>query len=186
MTVERWEEYYQYAHERGLEKINNLQGAACAFHSVIDGFIHATPDLIQPVLESDPALKKAALDGSRGEPPEEINTPADFIHGLFYSLSRGAALQRMIRSEETYRWALETFGPGELRLGGTSGNMARSLAPLGIPVTVYANPLTVELAELFGDYPNLSVIAEEGGGYCLKTTRAGGERAGCVRYPLDF
>ncbi len=93
----------------------------------------------------------------------EIHSPADFMQGLFYSLSRGAALQRMIRSLDTHQWVMDTFGPGEYRLGGTAGNMARSLAPLGLPVTVYANPLTVELAQLFGDYPNLNVIARRDG-----------------------
>ena len=163
-----WDEKYQSAYQRGLKRIAALEGVCCAFHSVIDGVIHLTPGLIAPVLESDPALKAAALAGCRGETPLEIESPADFIQGMFYGVKRGSALQRMIRSKETYEWALKTFGPGELRLGGTSANMARSLAPLEIPVTVYANPLTVELAELFGDADAMRVIAKEGDGYALK------------------
>lgn len=168
MPATQWDNRYEDAYAWGLERIQRLPGVACAFHSVIDGVIRLTPDFIQPVLESDATLRKAALEGARGEAPAEILTPAHFIQGLFYSVKRGAALQRMIRSEEVYRWALETFGHGELRLGGTSANMARSLAPLSIPVTVYANPLTRELAELFGDFGNLSVIAREGQSFARK------------------
>lgn len=152
-----------------MERIRRLPGVACAFHSVIDGLIRLTPDLIEPVVNADPDLKRAALEGCRNGHPPEIHTPADFVQGLFYSVSRGAALQLMIRSKPVYEWVLETFGPGELRLGGTSANMARSLAPLNIPVTVYANPLTNELARLFGDLPSLSVIARGEGGYVART-----------------
>lgn len=164
----QWNEKYQSAYQRGLDRIHALNGVCCAFHSVIDGVIHLTPERIAPVLESDPALKAAALAGCRGETPLEIQSPADFIQGMFYGVKRGSALQRMIRSKETYEWALKTFGPGELRLGGTSANMARSLAPLEIPVTVYANPLTVELAELFGGAESMRIIAQDGDGYTLK------------------
>lgn len=167
MDIGQWESLYRLAYERGVKRIQALEGVCCAFHSVIDGAIRLTPELIGPVLESDPSLKAAASAGCKGDTPLEIHSPADFIQGLFYSVSRGSALQRMIRDKATYEWALETFGPGELRLGGTSANMARSLAPLGIPVTVYANPLTKELARLFGDSDTLNMIAERNGAYEL-------------------
>ncbi|MBI1389903.1 MAG: hypothetical protein GC154_15795 [bacterium] len=168
MTSERWEPLYRRAYERGIARVRALHGVCCAFHSVIDGVIHLTPDLIQPVLDSDPSLKIAAKKGCDGSAPAEILTPADFVQGMFYSLKRGGAMQRMIREASVYEWALRMFGPGELRLGGTSANMARSLAPLGIPVTVYANPLTVELAELFGGSHHLKLIAKGEHGYELE------------------
>ncbi|RJP25386.1 MAG: hypothetical protein C4527_17100 [Candidatus Omnitrophota bacterium] len=168
MSISRWETLYRDAHARGMERLQSIPGVACAFHSVLDGWIRITPSLLHSILDSNAELHKAAMAGCKGEYPCEINTPADFVSGLFHSLYKGAALQLMIRSEETYRWALATFGAGELRLGGTSGNMARSLAPLGIPVTVYANPLTVELAERFGDYDNLRVISQSKDGYRLQ------------------
>lgn len=160
-----WETLYKNAYPRGMSRLASLPGVACAFHSVIDGCIRLTPEIILPVLESDPSLKAAALAGCTGDAPLEILSPQDFVRTLFYSLFRGAAAQRMIRSQSTYEWALKTFGPGTLRLGGTSANMARSLVPLGIPVTVYANPLTKELANLFGDFENLSVIARKDGAF---------------------
>lgn len=192
MTATGWENLYQDAYNRGLEAIRGLKGVACAFHSVIDGTIRLTPDVIQPVLDEKPFLKKAALAGCRGEAPLEINTPEDFIQGMFYSLKRGAAMQRMIRSEETYRWALETFGSGKLRLGGTSANMARSLAPLDIPVTVYANPLTEDLAGLFGEFEHLHVIQKTAQGYRLQSPQAAAEEKGVFaihwifEYGTDF
>ncbi len=168
MNISHWEELYKQAHENGLQRLAQLPGVACAFHSVLDGLVRLTPELLHPLLEGDEKLKQAAVDGCQGRYPTEIYTPADFIRGLFYSLFSGCAFQLMVRAEETYQWALDTFGTGELRLGGTSGNMARSLAPLGMPVTVYANPLTVELAEKFGEYENLKVICQNENGYELK------------------
>ncbi|MGC9329682.1 MAG: ADP-dependent glucokinase/phosphofructokinase, partial [Candidatus Hinthialibacter sp.] len=165
MPVAHWDRLYRNAYNHGVDRIRAIPGVCCAFHSVIDGLIRLHPDLIAPLLEKDVSLKASALKGCRGEAPMEIYSPEDFIQGLFYSLSKGCAMQRMIRTWEVHQWVLETFGPGEHRLGGTAGNMARSLAPLGIPVTVYANPLTMELAHLLGDYPNLDVIARQGDGF---------------------
>ena len=192
MPHQGWDHLYRRAYERGRQKLAALRGVTCAFHSVMDGFIRLTPEVIHPVLERDPELKRAALEGCMGSHPLEIHSPSDFITGLFSSLSRGAALQLMIRSESVYTWALETFGPGELRLGGTSANMARSLAPLRIPVTVYANPLTRELASLFGYYPNLFVIARRGDAYVLLPPREAADESGVfaihwvMEYAADF
>ncbi len=161
MPTSNWDDLYQSAYTKGVDRIRSIAGVCCAFHSVIDGMIRVTPDLLFPLLNDNANLKNAALSGCQGQFPSEIHSPEDFMQGLFYSLSRGSALQRMIRSRETQQWVMETFGSGEHRLGGTAGNMARSLAPLGIPVTVYANPLTTELAQLFGHYPNLNVISRQ-------------------------
>ncbi len=163
MPVSNWDSLYKTAYQNGIKRINEIPGVCCAFHSVIDGLIHITPDLIKPQLLKNPSLKQAALDGCKGASPQEIHSREDLIQGLFFSLSRGTATQIVIRNREVHQWVLETFGPGEYRLGGTTGNMARSLAPLGLPVTVYANPLTIELADLFGDYSNLNVIVKPNG-----------------------
>jgi len=187
-----WETLYRNAYERGVERIRALKGVACAFHSVLDGLIRLTPEMLHSLLEANPSLKPAALKGRQGDIPLEITSPEDFIQGLFGSLAQGAALQRMIRSEATYRWALKTFGTGQLRLGGTSGNMARSLSPLGIPITVYANPLTQELAELFGDDESLSVIVKEKDGFVLRRPKQAAQESGVfaihwiLEYSADF
>lgn len=188
MSIASWNALYQNAHFTGLEKIKALPGVACAFHSVIDGFIRVTPEKLAPVLAHDPALRQAARAGCLGEIPMEIHTPGDLIAGLFHSLHRGAASQRVIRSEAVHRWILDTLGPIEYRLGGTSGNMARSLAPLGIPVTVYANPLTVELAELFGDSDHLRVIVPAEGGFALQSPRRAARERGifAVHWILEY
>ncbi len=190
--IDHWDSLYDSAHERGLKKIHSINGVACAFHSVIDGYIRLTPEIIEPLLKDNPSFKQAAKEGCVGKAPPEILTPEDFIEGMFYSVFRGSALQRMIRSEETYQWVLETFGPGELRLGGTSGNMARALAPLNIPVTVYANPLTQELAELFGEHKTLSVIQKNGANFELQNPQQAANEEGIFaihwifEYGTDF
>ncbi|MFB3787332.1 MAG: ADP-dependent glucokinase/phosphofructokinase [bacterium] len=188
MSIASWNALYQNAHFAGLEKIKTLPGVACAFHSVIDGFIRLTPATLAAVLGRDPALRQAARAGCLGDVPLEIHTPGDLIAGLFHSLHRGSASQRVIRSEAVHRWIQDNLGPIEYRLGGTSGNMARSLAPLGIPVTVYANPLTVELAELFGDSDHLRVIVPAEGGYALQSPRRAARERGifAVHWILEY
>ncbi|MBD3267495.1 hypothetical protein GF373_12580 [bacterium] len=183
-----WDSLYQNAYQRGLQKIQALDGIACAFHSVIDGIIRLTPEILDRVFASKPELIEAAKAGHNGTLPEEILTPADFICGLFYSLQKGRALQRMIRSKETYEWALETFGSGELRLGGTSANMARSLVPLGIPTIIYANPLTTDLANLFGEFENLKVITKAGDGFALQTPQEAAREDGvfAIHWILEY
>lgn len=188
MTAQHWETLYQNAHKRGHNKLTTLKGIACAFHSVIDGLIKLTPDVIEPVLADNHELRNAALNGASGFFPEEINTPIDFITGMFYSLSRGTALQLMIRDKDTYQWALNTFGSGELRLGGTSANMARSLAPLDIPIALYANPLTKELAELFGEDTKIKIFAKHDDEYTLLSPveAASGEGIFAIHWVFDY
>lgn len=188
MTAQHWETLYQNAHKRGHERLQTLKGIACAFHSVIDGFIKLTPEIIKPVLDGNRSLKNAALNGASGEFKEEIRTPLDFITGMFYSLSRGTALQLMIRDKDTYQWVLNTFGPGELRLGGTSANMARSLAPLDIPVALYANPITKELAELFGPESKIKIFTERDGEYVTlpPVEAASGEGIFAIHWVFDY
>ena len=187
-----WESYYQHAYTRGIEKIRQIKGIACAFHSVIDGIIRITPAELDELFRLEPELREAAKAGAQGKVPQEILSPADFIQGLFYSLSGGSALQRMIRSADTYEWALRHFDHGQLRLGGTSANMARSLAPLGLPVIIYANPLTEELAGLFGDFANLKVITKTDAGFALQPPQAAAREKGIfaihwiLEYSADF
>ncbi len=192
MAVTAWEHLYQEAYKRGQERLDHIPGVACAFHSVLDGVLRINPETIRLILDENESLKQAALEGCKGNFPNEIHTPEDFIRGLFHSLDKGAALQLMIRSEDTYQWALRAFGTGDLRLGGTSGNMGRALAPLGIPVTVYANPLTVELADLFGNYDNLKVISRQDHNYVLKKPKEAATEHGVfaihwiLEYSSDF
>ncbi|MDX9755782.1 MAG: hypothetical protein RBU29_17590, partial [bacterium] len=101
--MNQWETLYQQAYRRGLQKIADLKGVACAFHSVIDGILRITPAILDTLFANQPHLKVAAKRGAQGEIPQEILSPDDFICGLFYSLSRGAACQRMIRAEATYQ-----------------------------------------------------------------------------------
>ena len=188
----QWESFYQHAYTRGMQKIRQIKGIACAFHSVMDGIIRITPEILDELFSEEPELKEAAKTGAEGHVPQEILTPADFIQGLFFSLRNGSALQRMIRSEETYIWALHRFGHGQLRLGGTSANMARSLAPLDLPVIIYANPLTEELAGLFGDFDNLKVITKSESGFSLQTPVVAAREKGIfaihwiLEYSADF
>jgi ADP-dependent phosphofructokinase/glucokinase len=158
-----WNQLYQENLSEGFAAVRDLPGVVVGIHSVIDGLKRLDVAQLEQVLADDPDLADAALEASEKElVPGEINTPRDFIIGLFTSFSRGKALQLMIRQESAFNWALEKLGYDFLRMGGTSGNMANSLSPLGFPMVVYANPLTRELAELFVDRPNLKVLAADG------------------------
>lgn len=156
-----WNEIYKQYLPQGFAAIGEAKGVVVGIHSVIDGLVRFNPAKVAAAVNADPELVAAALDAS-ADVPAEINSRRDFIAGLFSSFRRGKALQLMIRDEDTFQWALDTLGYDYLRMGGTSGNMANSLSPLGFPMVVYANPLTTELAELFVKQPNLKVLAADG------------------------
>ncbi|HHW10222.1 MAG TPA: hypothetical protein GXX29_09635 [Firmicutes bacterium] len=156
-----WDEIYKTLLPEGFAAIGRARGVVVGIHSVIDGLVRFNADKVAKALAEDKALLAAVLD-EQAAVPLEINSPKDFMIGLFSSFRRGKALQLMIRDEETFRWVMNKLGYDFLRMGGTSGNMANSLSPLGFPVVVYAHPLTKELAELFVERPNLKVLADDG------------------------
>lgn len=171
-----WDNLYKQNLPDGFKAIRNAPGVVVGIHSVIDGLKRLDAAQLEAVLHAKPALAKAALSAAAGtEVPLEINSPEDFVKGLFTSFSRGKALQLMIRDESTFNWMMDKLGYDFPRMGGTSGNMANSLSSLGFPLVVYANPLTQELADLFVESPNLKVIASDG---TLKAPKEAAEGSG--------
>lgn len=156
--AEVWEERYRQVWPQLPERLAAVKGVAVGFHSVVDGLQRAEPAWLAP-LGADPDLV-AEVERRTGEVPEALETPGDLVLAMLESLRTGKAMQRMIRREELFRWALAHLGYARPRLGGTSGNMANSLAPLGLPVLVYAYPLSRPLANLFVPLPNLTMLVE--------------------------
>ena len=190
--VDSWNELYERSLPENLAKIDQVPGVVLGFHATIDGVKAVRPAELAKILAEDEALRKEVLD-RLGQVPLEINSPADLVIGLLDSMQKGKALQLMIRSEETFNWTMDKFGYDRLRIGGTSGNMANYLAPLGFAkILVYANPLTKEQAELFIDKPNLFVLVEEDGKFVLKPPRKAYEGEGVYavhwifEYPTDL
>lgn len=164
---EHWQSLYESSLERALQRINEVAGIVLGFHAVVDGLKKLQPGEVESVLENNLGL----LDQVKqmADLPKEIHSPADFMKGLLSSMERGKALQLMIRERQTFDWLMENFGYDTPRMGGTSGNMANYLAPLGFrQILCYANPLPKQLAELFIDAPNLYVMAEDNRNYSLK------------------
>ncbi len=167
----RWNEIYQQELPQALAAIDEVKGVVLGFHSTIDGFKRVKAEEVERILRGNPTLARK-VEGKLDEFPLEINTPADIMRGLLYSLKRGKAFQLMIRREETFRWTMDNFGYDQLRMGGTSGNMTNSLTPLGFPLIVaYANPLTLQQAELFVESNRLFMICEEEDKFVLKPPR---------------
>ncbi len=153
-----WDSLYERAVHNNRANLESVPGVVLGFHSTIDGMKRVNPAEIEKILAEDSALAKEVIS-RLGTIPAEIRTPADLLVGLLNSLQNGKALQLMIREETTYTWIMEHLGYDNIRMGGTSGNMANSLAPLPLPrILVYANPLTKEQAELFVPSDNLFVI----------------------------
>ena len=176
---------YSRALQLGIEKINNNTGTAVAFHSVLDGFLRLDQNKIEKIIEA------AGLDQTilAEEIPPEIHTPLDFIKGLLFSLKHGKALQLMVRSADTFRWMKEYACYDQLRLGGTSANMASTLCQIGLSkVIVYANPLTRQLAELFPPVDNLYVFTERDGAPRLSHPQQAWKNEGifAVHWIFDF
>ncbi|NLV91615.1 MAG: hypothetical protein GX030_04370 [Firmicutes bacterium] len=156
-----WNQLYQEALPQSLQEVRDVPGIILGFHSTIDGLKRITAPILQEILTKDESLLQQVLD-RLGSVPPEINGPVDLLVALIDSMQRGKALQLMIRNQETADWTMENFGYDEIRMGGTSGNMANSLCPLPFDkILVYANPLTREQAELFADAPNLNVLTSD-------------------------
>lgn len=160
-----WESHYRQAFSRGIERLEIIPGVVVGFHSVLDGFKRVVPDEISRLINHDNLLRQQVESMVHADQmPVEINSPADLLAGFVYSFRRGKSYQLMIRNQETFQWALTNIGYDRLRVGGTSGNMANALAPLGLKkIVVYANPLTKELGELFVRKPNLFTVGNKGG-----------------------
>lgn len=153
---QHWNNIYTSTIEEAVDRIGKIPGVVLGFHSTIDGLKR-----IEPV-KVETALKEHA---PKEQLPIEINDPADLMTGMLHGLIPGKALQLMIRNENTFRWLMEAFGYDELRMGGTSGNMANALSPLNFQkILVYANPLTKEQAQLFNDDENLLVLKQDADG----------------------
>ncbi|HHV93393.1 MAG TPA: hypothetical protein GXX47_02510 [Firmicutes bacterium] len=158
----KWQDLYQAALDKSFSALETIPGVILGFHSTIDGLKRVVPEQIEKILAANPALEEE-VSSRLDTLPTEIRTPADLLVGLASSLQRGKALQLMITEEAVYRWVMDNLGYDQIRMGGTSGNMANFLAPLPLPrILVYANPLTKEQAELFADSENLFVINQDG------------------------
>ena len=157
-----WEDHYADALPHGKDRLLEDSGTAIMFHSVLDGRLAVQAGTFERLLADEPEIERDVLD-HWGEVPDEINSPADLVLGFVASFGQGLAMQRMIRDEHTFQWALNRLGYDELALGGTSANMAMAVVSLDVPrVLVYANPLTRPLAEAFPESPSLMTIGSDG------------------------
>jgi len=155
-----WNEIYSRSIEPALVKLRNVIGVILGFHSVIDGIKHIDGGEIEEILNANPNLKREII-AKLNAVPIEINSPADMLAGFLHSFTAGRSFRMVIREESVFHWIMEHFGYDRLKLGGTSGCMANSLAPLGLKkILVYANPLTKQLLELFSPSDNLFVATE--------------------------
>lgn len=144
--VRVWQGLSENAVARSQRGLANAGGSALAFHSVADGFTRLDTARLNRMLA---AVKQpdALLDR---HPAETLHTPEDFVTALLHGLRSGTALQRMIENVELHRWLLQEIGYDDLRLGGTSANMAVSVATLGLdPVILYAYPPSRRVYSLF-------------------------------------
>jgi len=173
-----WHELYEDNITPALARLQSITGVILGFHSVIDGIKHVKAAEIESVLNANPDIKQEVL-AKIDLVPIEISSPADMLAGLLYSLRAGRSFRMVIREESAFRWIMENFGYDSLKLGGTSGCMANSLAPISIrKILVYANPLTKQLLELFTDNDNLFVATQIGDEVQLKNPTKAYQREG--------
>ena len=165
---QQWNATYQNNIIPALKRLRKVQGVILGFHSVIDGIKRVKSDEIETILNADLDLKQSVQKKIYAM-PTEIFSPADMMAGLLISIKSGKSYRMVIRDKVTFRWILETFGYDQLKLGGTSGCMANSLAPLDLQkISVYTNPLTQQLLELFGENDNLYIVSQVDGNIQLK------------------
>ena len=165
---QQWNATYQNNIIPALKRLRKVQGVILGFHSVIDGIKRVKSDEIETILNTNLDLKQSVQEKIYAM-PTEIFSPADMMAGLLISIKSGKSYRMVIRDKVTFRWILETFGYDQLKLGGTSGCMANSLAPLDLQkILVYTNPLTQQLLELFGENDNLYVVSQVDGNIQLR------------------
>jgi len=173
-----WNNIYEHNITPAFARLQSISGVVLGFHSVIDGIKRVKAAEIEAVLNANPDLKQEVL-AKIDAVPIEISSPADMLAGLLHSLRAGRSFRMVIREESAFRWIMKNFGYDRLKLGGTSGCMANSLAPLGLrKILVYANPLTKQLLELFIDSDNLFVATQIGEEIQLKQPRKMYQREG--------
>jgi len=159
--AQRWNRLYTTALPTNLQRIREVPGLVLGFHSTIDGLKRITAPIVEHLFQQSPDLLQQVKE-QLDTVPTEINSPVDLLVALISSMRRGKALQLMIRNQETADWTMKHLGYDEIRMGGTSGNMANALSPLPFrKILVYANPLTKEQAELFAEEPNLFVMTDQ-------------------------
>ena len=173
-----WNNIYEHNITPAFARLQSISGVVLGFHSVIDGIKRVKAAEIEAVLNANPDLKQEVL-AKIDAVPIEISSPADMLAGLLHSLRAGRSFRMVIREESAFRWIMKHFGYDRLKLGGTSGCMANSLAPLGLrKILVYANPLTKQLLDLFIDSDNLFVATQIGDEVQLKNPRKAYQREG--------
>ena len=173
-----WNDIYEHNITPAFARLQSISGVVLGFHSVIDSIKRVKAAEIEAVLNANPDLKQEVL-AKIDAVPIEISSPADMLAGLLHSLRAGRSFRMVIREESAFRWIMKHFGYDRLKLGGTSGCMANSLAPIGLrKILVYANPLTKQLLELFIDSNNLFVATQIGNEVQLKNPRKAYQREG--------
>ena len=173
-----WNDIYEHNITPAFARLQSISGVVLGFHSVIDSIKRVKAAEIEAVLNANPDLKQEVL-AKIDAVPIEISSPADMLAGLLHSLRAGRSFRMVICEESAFRWIMKNFGYNRLKLGGTSGCMANSLAPLGLrKILVYANPLTKQLLDLFIDSDNLFVAAQIGDEVQLKNPRKAYQREG--------
>ncbi|BAS26878.1 hypothetical protein LIP_1021 [Limnochorda pilosa] len=151
-----WQALAEEAVAGSRQALPQAGGAALAFHSVADGLVHLDGPRVARLVAGAGGEAVAAPLLDQPRPPKALHSPKDLVAALLFSLQRGQALQRMIVHAPLHRWLQEVLGYDELRLGGTSANMAVAVASLGIdPTIVYAYPPSRRVASLFPPLPGL-------------------------------
>ncbi|MDC3415143.1 ADP-dependent glucokinase/phosphofructokinase [Terrihalobacillus insolitus] len=158
-----WNVHYQRVLSNLTDHLKPSEGVLLGFHSVTDGFKEIKPNVLNE-LKKDPKIEKVMVEAIKEDKlPKEIHSLRDLFQGFFYTLRRGKSNHINIKNEQVYQWMLENMPYDRLQMGGTSGNMANTLAQFGVSnVTVYANPLTKELGELFTYVPHLTTFYQKG------------------------
>ncbi|MCZ6678217.1 MAG: hypothetical protein O7E52_13310 [Candidatus Poribacteria bacterium] len=127
-----WNDIYEKNLTPALARLRGISGVVLGFHSVIDGIKRVKAAEIEAIFNANPDLESQVL-AKIDAVPVEISTPADMLAGLLASLRAGRSFRMVIREESAFRWMLRHFGYDRLKLGGTSGCMENSLAPLAAP-----------------------------------------------------
>lgn len=157
MKILDWNKEYLESVNFAEEKIPGVKGIIACYNSNLDAIVRVRKSDLEKVLKSDPKLTEKLVI-RMNKPIEEISCREDFLAGLINCIKHGRGEELLINDEKICSWIESIFGNRNLRMGGQAGNVANTLAKLGVSnVIVHVSSLSEVQASFFLDTVKIPV-----------------------------
>jgi ADP-dependent phosphofructokinase/glucokinase len=157
LKATEWNIKYLESIDFAEEKLPKVKGVIACYNSNLDAVVRVKENDLEKVLKSDPMLAENIV-ARIGKPLKEISCKEDFLVGLLNCMRSGIGEELLISNDKVCSWIKSVFGTGDLRMGGQAGNVANTLAKLGVSnVIVHVSSLSKLQASFFLDNVKIPV-----------------------------